>query len=138
MKITINIEDESLKIDRISRDRKMIKSVSSYAKWFNDTCVGWVKNPEYNLTFLKHIQMYMNDLLRTKGYVFLNDVYSALGIPKTAAGQLVGWVYDEKNPIGDNYIDFGLTDECNSDFVNGVTANALLDFNVDGIILDRI
>lgn len=138
MKITINIEEESLKIDEISKDRKIIEPVSSYAKWFNNTCMGWINNPEYNLTFLRCQQNYMNDILRKNGHVFLNDVYQALGINKTQAGQLVGWVYDEKNPVGDNYIDFGLMNKNNSDFVNGLTSDALLDFNVDGVILDRI
>ena len=64
-----------------------------------------------------------------------------LGIPRTRAGQIVGWVYDEDNPLGDNYVDFGIYDinrEKTIDFVNGYERVILLDFNVDGNILDRI
>lgn len=64
-----------------------------------------------------------------------------LGIPRTQAGQIVGWIYDEKNPIGDNFVDFGIYDmhkEANRDFVNGYEKVILLDFNVDGNILDMI
>ena len=64
-----------------------------------------------------------------------------LGIPKTAAGQVVGWVYDEKYPVGDNFVDFGMYDLYNEkarDFVNGRERVILLDFNVDGNILDFI
>ena len=64
-----------------------------------------------------------------------------LGIPVTKAGQVVGWIYDEKNPVGDNYVDFGIFNihrEPSRDFVNGREPSVLLDFNVDGNILDMI
>lgn len=54
-----------------------------------------------------------------------------LGFSRTKAGTMVGWVYDEKNPIGDNFVDFGLMDDRNSDFINGYEKTVLLDFNVD-------
>lgn len=111
---------------------------SEYARFFDDGCTGWDKDPEYNLTFLNHQQNYMNNKLRAKGHLFLNEVYDALGIPRTQAGQVVGWIYDEKNPVGDNYVDFGIYDlykEKNRDFVNGYERTILLDFNVDGNIL---
>ena len=69
--------------------------------------------------------------------MFLNEVYDMLGIPKSKAGQVVGWVYDEENPVGDNYVDFGIYDlskERVRRFVNGDERNILLDFNVDGNI----
>ena len=69
----------------------------------------------------------------------MNEVYKSIGLPATKAGQVVGWVYDEKNPIGDNYVDFGLYDmsrEKVRDFINGYERAILLDFNVDGNILD--
>ena len=62
-----------------------------------------------------------------------------LGIPKCAMGQCVGWIYDEKNPIGDNFVDFGIWDthiEKNRDFVNGYENVIIIDPNVDGNILD--
>jgi hypothetical protein len=117
---------------------------SSYARFFDESCEGvWNKNPELNLITLKGIEQMANAKLRTQGYLFLNDVYSALGIPITAAGQQVGWIYDDENPIGDNYVDFGMYDtrimsSANRDFVNGYTNAILLDFNVDGVILDKL
>lgn len=116
------------------------KSFSQYARMFNDGCTKWTKDPEYNLMILESIQQYANDVLRAKGYIFLNDVYDMLGFPKTKTGDIVGWIYDEKNPHGDNFIDFGLYDrsiQC-GDFVNGYSKNILLDFNVDGNILNLI
>ena len=114
---------------------------SEYARFFDDGCLGWTKDPEANLTFLKQQQNYANDKLKRKGFLFLNDVYGMLGIKPTKAGQIVGWIYDEKNPIGDNFVDFGIYDinrPKNRDFVNGYERVILLDFNVDGNILDMI
>lgn len=114
---------------------------SDYARFFDDGCTGWTKDPEYNLMFLKDQQRYANDRLQSKGSLFLNEVYDMLGIPRTKAGACVGWVYDEKNPVGDNFVDFGIYDMYNErkrDFVNGYERTILLDFNVDGNILDLI
>lgn len=119
---------------------------SDYAKFFDEASPNWEKNPEYNLMFLKAQQNYANDLLRARaghngtGRVFLNEVYDMLGIERTKAGQVVGWVYNEKNPVGDNYIDFGIyeTHRQNRRFVNGIEPVILLDFNVDGNVWDMM
>lgn len=114
---------------------------SIYARFFDDGCTGWTKDPEYNLMFLRDQQRYANDLLKSRGHIFLNEVYDMLGIQRTKAGACVGWIYDEKNPIGDNFVDFGIYDlykDKNRDFVNGYERTILLDFNVDGNILDLI
>ena len=112
---------------------------SDYARFFDEASPCWQNDPEYNLMFLRSQQQYANDLLKAKGYLFLNDVYDMLGIEKTKAGQIVGWVYDTKNPNhnGDNFVDFGIYDmtkERVRAFVNGYEKNILLDFNVDGNI----
>lgn len=114
---------------------------SDYARFFDDGCTGWEKDPEMNLMFLKRQQNYANERLQRKGHLFLNEVYDMLGIPRTKAGQIVGWIYDEKNPIGDNFVDFGIYDihsEAKRNFVNGYERTILLDFNVDGNITDLI
>lgn len=111
---------------------------SEFAKFFDEYSSYWKESPEYNLTFLKQQERYANDKLKRNGYLFLNDVYDMLDIPRTQAGQIVGWVYDEKNPMGDNYVDFGISDvykEGCRKFVNGYEKSILLDFNVDGNIL---
>ena len=111
---------------------------SDYARFFDDGCIGWDKDAEYNLMFLKQQQNYANEMLKSKGHLFLNEVYDMLGIPRTKAGQVVGWIYDEKKPVGDNFVDFGMYDinrPKNRDFVNGYERTIILDFNVDGDIL---
>lgn len=114
---------------------------SDYARFFDIGNPNWEKDSEFNLMFLRTQQQYANDLLQSKGHLFLNEVYDMLGIPRTKAGQSVGWVYDEKNPIGDNYVDFGIYDmydQAKVDFVNGYERTILLDFNVDGPILQNL
>ena len=121
-------------------------SVSSYARFFDETCAVYQKDAEYNLMFLRRHQDYANEVLRSKGHLFLNEVYDMLGIPRSKDGQIVGWIYDEKNPNGDNYVDFGIYemtgievyDEPKRAFVNGHERAILLDFNIDGAIYDMI
>lgn len=116
---------------------------STYARYFDNMCTGFQDtgnrevDHEHNLKFLKMQQKYATQRLQTVGHLFLNEVYDMLGIPRTSAGAIVGWVYDEKNPIGDNFVDFGIYDKYSvnaRDFVNGRDSVILLDFNVDGPI----
>ena len=114
---------------------------SEYARFFDELCTGWTRDSEYNLMFLRQQQNFANEKLKSQGFLFLNDVYKMLGIPKTKAGQIVGWVYDESGKYSDNFVDFGIYDLYNEkarDFVNGREKSILLDFNVDGNILDLI
>lgn len=115
--------------------------ISEYARFFDESCSSWNKSQFHNQMFLKQQQNYANDLLKAQGYLFLNDVYKMLGMDVAPYGQVVGWIYDEKNPVGDNFVDFGLydlNDEAKRLFINGQERVILLDFNVDGNILDLI
>lgn len=124
-------------------------NISGYARYFEKYSrdsegsvipnPNWQDTPEYNLMFLKRMERYANDILRSRKRVFLNEVYAMLGIPISKEGQIVGWVYDPSNPDIDNYIDFGLYNEGPqkySDFLYGNDEGILLDFNVDGNIWD--
>ena len=92
--------------------------------------------------FLTNQQSHANDLLRANGYLFLNDVYEMLGFQKTRAGQQVGWIYDpDNNSESDNYVDFGIYDvhkKGSREFVNGYESAIILDFNVDGPIMNKV
>lgn len=115
--------------------------ISPYARFFDCGNTGWSENPEESLWFLTLQQEYANKKLKTRGYLFLNEVYEMLDIPRSAAGCVVGWIYDEKCPNGDNFVDFGIFDvnkPKNRDFVNGYEKAILLDFNVDGNIQNLV
>lgn len=144
-------EVEETTTDEKGKEKKVKKTVnvvnpdgySDYARFFDDGCSNWQKDAEHNLWYLKQQQNYANEKLRANGYLFLNEVYDMLGIPRTKAGQIVGWLYKPEDPNfkGDSYVDFGIYDiskECNRDFVNGYERTILLDFNVDGPIYDLI
>lgn len=106
-----------------------------YSFCFDETADGWVRDAERNKYFLKVQQDYANELLRARGYVFLNEVLDMLGIQRTPAGQSVGWVLNSEK--GDGYIDFGVFDircEANRRFVNCLEKSVWLNFNVDGDI----
>ena len=129
------------KVVNVVDNENPLNGVSEYAKFFDEVSTNWSKDPEYNLMFLRRQQDWANEKLKATGYLFLNEVYDMLGIPRTQAGQVVGWIYDTKNPNGDNYVDFGIYDvhsEAKRGFVNGVERSILLDFNVDGVIYDKI
>lgn len=115
------------------------KTPSKYARFFDELCNDWKSNPEYNRAFLHCQQTYANDMLRARGHVFLNEVYDALGLPRSKEGAVVGWVLDGN---GDGFVDFGIFDDLTNpavrDFVNGREYSILLDFNVDGVIYDKI
>lgn len=115
------------------------KYLSDYAKCFDEYCAGYERNAAVNLLFLKAQQNHANELLQSRGHLFLNEVYDMLGIPRTKLGQIVGWIYtDGGHPTGDNYVDFGIYEAYNADFVNGREKVAWLDFNVDGEIYDML
>lgn len=125
----------------IDPDANPLDNISEYARFFDVASTKFAKDPEYNMMFLRRQQDYANEMLKSRGHLFLNEVYDLLDIPRSKAGQVVGWVYDKNgNTKGDNYVDFGLyrNDQGTRRFVNGLEYNILLDFNVDGVIYDII
>lgn len=114
---------------------------SIYARFFDGYSTSWGKDPEVNLIFIKAQQNHVNDLLKARGHVFLNEVYDRLGLERSKAGAVVGWILSSDGST-DNFIDFGVFDDIKNDrardFVNGREGAILLDFNVDGVIYDKI
>lgn len=136
----------SVEVDMVDENGKMYTekqpdgTPSMYARFFDEYSSSWSKEPDYNFVFLLHTQHMANDHLRARGHLFLNEVYDMLGIDRTQAGQVVGWVISKD---GDNYVDFGIFKDARHsaevrDFINGRNNAVLLDFNVDGVIYDKI
>ena len=112
---------------------------NEYTRCFDETCENWTKNAEDNLYFLLQVQNWANEKLKAKGHLYLNEVLDMLGMERTKAGQIVGWVYDPRNPNSDGFVDFGIHDLKDPDkrrFVNGLERSIWIDFNVDGNILE--
>lgn len=107
---------------------------SAYAREFDRTCGQWSPSKDYNYYFLIATQRHFNDILTARGHVFLNEVYDALGLDRSEAGSIVGWV---KNGAGDNFIDFGAFDAESETYLPLATSDdgsVIVDFNVDGVI----
>ena len=141
-------EVEETVIDENGEEKTITKTVDvldpntlgMFTRVFDDGNPGWDKNPELTMFYLKQQQSYANEKLKAQGHLFLNEVLKMLGYPLTPTGNLFGWIYDEKNPIGDNFVDFGLYNIDNPkvrDFMNGYEKAILLEFNCDGYILDE-
>ena len=143
-------EVEETVVDEKGKEKTVTKTIevadpvgarSPYTFCFDETATGWVRDAESNKFFLMRQQDYANEKLKAKGYLFLNEVLDMVGIQRCRAGQTVGWIYDEKNPIGDNYIDFGMLNihsEPSRNFMNGLEKSIWLEFNVDGDILNHL
>lgn len=128
--------EETKKIEKI--EGSIDGPSSPYARLFDATTTkNWNREGSYNQFFIQSQQNYANDLLRSRGHVFLNDVFDMLGLSRTRAGAVTGWVMGN----GDSYIDFGVFRGNEFDsmrFVMGDERSLWLDFNVDGVIYDKI
>ncbi len=131
-KIFRNLDGIAEKDAPVGRDPNKF---SVYARCFDECSPNWQKDPELNRIFVQLQQNYANHRLQQRGHLFLNEVYDVLGFDRSSIGSVVGWIF---NGDGDNYIDFGIFETRNSEFVNGVERSAWLDFNVDGVIFDKI
>ena len=115
-----------------------VGSYSPYARIFDESCVGvWQKDAGTNLFCLRTAEKMLTQKLQSRGYLFLNEAYEALGMSPRKEGQVVGWMLGK----GDDYVDFGLNDwEAHpgaEHFVKGEERSVVVDFNVDGCILDN-
>lgn len=106
---------------------------SPYARMFDEKSEHFVKNAEYNRLFLTAQQNWANDILTARGHLFLNEVYDMLGFDRTPEGSVVGWF---RGGDGDDYVEFGFHEVI--DFINGYEPRVILDFNVDGVIYDKL
>ena len=133
MELKVKVDGVEMSID----DGEVIISelgTSPYGFKFDENSAGWDKSRGGNIYFLKLTQDYLNDLLKHRGHLFLNEVYDRLDIPRRAIGQCVGWIYNENNPNGNSFVDLDIFNERNNNDKNVF----ILDPNVDGYILDKI
>lgn len=113
--------------------------LSQYARIFDEVgSTQWTPSADHNRAFLLMEQNYFNERIRTRGYIFLNEVYERLGFRPTKAGSVVGWVYQNADYEG---IDFGIftahTQKA-AEFLEGTEPSIILDFNVQGDILSLV
>ena len=134
---------EEIEVDpETGKEKKVKKTVmvadpnlqSDYAVYFDSKSRNYETNPDYNRMFLKAQQAFANDKLQTRGHLFLNEVLDDLDLPRTPAGQIVGWTKDGP----DGYVNFRIV-EVEREIEGGRHEPALLlDFNVEGNIWEKM
>ena len=134
---------EEIEVDpETGKEKKVKKTVmvadpnlqSDYAVYFDSKSRNYETNPDYNRMFLKAQQAFANDKLQTRGHLFLNEVLDDLDLPRTPAGQIVGWTKDGP----DGYVNFRIV-EVERETEDGRHEPALLlDFNVEGNIWEKM
>lgn len=134
---------EEIEVDpETGKEKKVKKTVmvadpnlqSDYAVYFDSKSRNYETNPDYNRMFLKAQQTFANDKLQTRGHLFLNEVLDDLDLPRTPAGQIVGWTKDGP----DGYVNFRIV-EVERETEDGRHEPALLlDFNVEGNIWEKM
>ena len=134
---------EEIEVDpETGKEKKVKKTVmvadpnlqSDYAVYFDSKSRNYETNPDYNRMFLKAQQAFVNDKLQTRGHLFLNEVLDDLDLPRTPAGQIVGWTKDGP----DGYVNFRIV-EVERETEDGRHEPALLlDFNVEGNIWEKM
>lgn len=115
---------------------------------FDETVDTWQRDADLNRNYLLLMESAANKRLRTQGHLFLNEVLSMIGTHggqslRTPTGQIVGWIYDPNNTSLHNHVDFGITNyvpnnEALNSFIRGEERSVKLNFNCDGIIIDKI
>ena len=133
----VSTAEEDLTKDELTMEAiAAVDVVSPYGVIFDETNNNWSADEDLSMLHLKCQQQYANDILQTRGHIFLNEVYKMLGFPHTPAGAVTGWVKGN----GDDFVDFNIfegTFEGEDEKGRTVTKWAL-DFNVDGVMYDKI
>lgn len=137
-KITVTETDENGNTKKVKKEGLVIgdMQLSEYARVFDESCSEYDRNPEYSLFLLQSRQNVANQLLKVRGYLFLNDIYRELGMPETKAGQVVGWLDDDSPDAKDGHIDLRITETYRRLDDDTVETVYIIDPNVDGPILD--
>lgn len=114
------------------------KGGSPYVVLFDEHNRNFKKDWGYNQTFLAAQQTWANNKLRADGHIFLNDVYRMLGLPDTKAGAVTGWIDGGDGDDTVIFNIFGPNAYMGDQFVEGNERAVWIDFNVDGVIYDKI
>lgn len=144
---TVNVE--TVEQDVRGRKRKVNKEYDvleelandPFLKLFDESNPNFTKNPTRNLDFLRQQVDFLNRRLVAEGFVSLNDVLYQLGYNRCAEGSIYGWFYDPDNPNCHNEIDIGIKDirrKTIQNAINGYEPVILLNFNVDGLIINKL
>lgn len=93
----------------------------------------------YDSDILGTVQKQLNDMLKIKGRLFLNDALDLLQMKRVDYGQDVGWLYDpEHNDRGDNRVEILILETVKESVHGSLTSTIKIHFNCDGNIRNDI
>lgn len=115
-----------------------------YQRYFTRHNPNWDHSPDNVKFFMLSAQNALNDMLKARahtsptgiGHVTFNEALTEFGfdIPADGSGLVLGWIYDKRNPFGNNYIEVDVT-PCKLPGEDGKLEQAYsIVFNVDGDI----
>lgn len=126
--INAHVDEETGEVIEERKEPPVVHSM--FSKWFDEGNEHWTKSAENNRYFLDQKEQWANRMLETRGYLFLNEVYEMLGMEKTQAGAIFGWL-DKGEQYQVNFGIFNADYAPKRDFVNGTERSILLEFNVE-------
>lgn len=94
-----------------------------------------------NINHLVRTQDQLNKKLHRQGYLFVNDVYRALGLPVSRDGQLLGWLWNsEAQDVVDFHLfcDGGDSWEHVQDYIDNESDSVYLAIRPRGVIINQI
>lgn len=118
---------------------------SIYARFFDSSNPHWVNDMDCNLAFITAQETTCTRLINRRGALMLNDAFDILGFKRSTAAGYTGWLSKEYGGK-DGYADFQIkhvwkrpySNEASNNYQQGWEHCLLLDFNVDGVILDKL
>lgn len=154
-----NVHDEEVEVEETDK-KGNVKTVKKTVKVMNDnpndftylfdeSNPNWEPDAGVNFEWILAQERWLNQQLRIKGWLSLDEVYKALGIEpgiigpeKMKAARYLGWLYIPDDRSRDNMVSFGLVDPSTGNLTPEAMRmkrfderNIYLTFNVDGDIL---
>ena len=133
------IDPETGEVKEVPKEVKEYTGGNLYTFIFDETNRNWDKDMFQNIRFLEGQQLWADNLLKRKGYLFLSQVLESLGFEPTRESFEIGWKYDLNDQTGDNYVSFGphlgsLIEEPVGDILHMGRDGIRLQFNPNGCI----
>lgn len=85
---------------------------------FDHTNINWTTNRDYNYLFVRSKGNYINELLKVRGYVYLNEIHQAFGVKWDPewVNPCITYDYDDEIPIT-----FDINEVCENTFEITIT-----------------
>ncbi len=123
-------------------DPSKIHIPSAFGFVLDRTNPNWDDNINLLFLMLQGRQIALNDALKSKGHLFLNEAREIFDLPAVPEGQVVGWV--DNGQLGDQVL-FGVTEKAWEDqkkmYAEGKIDSLLIEFNINpknAVIINRI